>query len=105
MRNSSACLFKEIFFRHMSCKNRSARTAPASRRDAENMNAPPPWLHAVAWISVIAAILSALWIAIDILRGRRQKMWIMNVVWPATGFATSYPVNWWLLRKGIKEAM
>lgn len=21
------------------------------------------------------------------------------------GFATSYPVNWWLLRSGIKEAM
>ena len=21
------------------------------------------------------------------------------------GFGTSYPVNWWLLRKGIKEAM
>lgn len=23
----------------------------------------------------------------------------------ACGFATSYPVNWWLLRAGIKEAM
>jgi hypothetical protein len=21
------------------------------------------------------------------------------------GFFTSYPINWWLLRKGIKEAM
>ncbi len=21
------------------------------------------------------------------------------------GFATSYPVNWWLVRKGIKEKM
>jgi len=21
------------------------------------------------------------------------------------GFATGYPVNWWLIRKGIKEAM
>ena len=22
-----------------------------------------------------------------------------------TGFLTSYPVNWWLLRRGIKEVM
>ncbi|HEU5380895.1 MAG TPA: DUF4396 domain-containing protein [Ktedonobacteraceae bacterium] len=34
----------------------------------------------------------------------RRLVWQMQ---PATlgGFATSYPMNWWLLHKGIKGAM
>jgi hypothetical protein len=31
--------------------------------------------------------------------------WLMMQVAMFCGFATSYPVNWWLLRRGIKEAM
>ncbi|HVV71550.1 MAG TPA: DUF4396 domain-containing protein [Verrucomicrobiae bacterium] len=31
--------------------------------------------------------------------------WFMMQVAMWLGFATSYPVNWWLLRSGIKEAM
>lgn len=31
--------------------------------------------------------------------------WFMMQVAMLTGFLTSYPVNWWLLKKGIKEAM
>lgn len=58
------------------------------------MITPPRWLHAVAWISVAAAILSALWIALDILLRHRQKMWIMNVVWPVTGLWAG-PLGLW----------
>jgi hypothetical protein len=29
---------------------------------------------------------------------------MMQIAMPA-GFLTSYPVNWWLLRAGIKEKM
>ncbi len=31
--------------------------------------------------------------------------WFMMQIAMLAGFLTSYPVNWWLLRKGIKEAM
>lgn len=31
--------------------------------------------------------------------------WFMMQIAMLVGFATSYPVNKWLLRKGIKEAM
>lgn len=33
------------------------------------------------------------------------EFWFMMQVAMICGFATSYPVNWWLLRKGIKEKM
>lgn len=44
----------------------------------------PHWLHALATLSVIAAVLSAVVIVIDENAGHRQHMWIMNVVWPMT---------------------
>jgi hypothetical protein len=31
--------------------------------------------------------------------------WFMMQIAMLAGFLTSYPVNWWLLRKGIKEVM
>lgn len=31
--------------------------------------------------------------------------WFMMQIGMILGFATSYPVNWWLIRSGIKEAM
>ncbi|BBL77256.1 DUF4396 domain-containing protein [Methylomagnum ishizawai] len=31
--------------------------------------------------------------------------WFMMQIAMLAGFLTSYPVNWWLLRKGIKETM
>jgi Domain of unknown function (DUF4396) len=43
-----------------------------------------PWLVLIAWASVLAGALGALLIVLDIVRGHRQHMWIMNVVWPLT---------------------
>ncbi len=31
--------------------------------------------------------------------------WFVMQIAMLVGFATSYPVNWWLIRKGVKEAM
>jgi hypothetical protein len=31
--------------------------------------------------------------------------WLMMQIAMCLGFLTSYPVNWWLIRKGVKEAM
>ena len=41
-------------------------------------------LVAVAWTALALGLLCAAGIAVDVARGRRQRMWIMNVVWPLT---------------------
>jgi len=33
------------------------------------------------------------------------EFWFMMQIAMIAGFATSYPVNWWLIRAGIKEKM
>jgi hypothetical protein len=49
-----------------------------------NSNALAPWLLALAWVSLAAGLGSALWMALDILLARRQRMAVMNAVWPLT---------------------
>ncbi len=44
----------------------------------------PDWLQILAAVSLVVAGICALIIVIDILRGHKQHMWIMNVVWPIT---------------------
>lgn len=46
---------------------------------------PPLWLTALAWFSLGIAFLAAGLILYDIYgRGFRQKMWIMEIIWPVT---------------------
>ncbi|MGE3275129.1 MAG: DUF4396 domain-containing protein [Vicinamibacterales bacterium] len=45
---------------------------------------PPQWLTLLAWVSVVLAVVSAIVVALDIMIGHRQQMWIMDVVWPLT---------------------
>lgn len=33
------------------------------------------------------------------------EFWALKQVAMVYGFLTSYPVNWWLIRNGIKKAM
>ena len=33
------------------------------------------------------------------------EFWFMMQIAMMFGFMTSYPVNWWLIRQGVKEAM
>jgi hypothetical protein len=44
----------------------------------------PVWLTIFAIASLVLACLCALVIVADILAGHRQKMWIMDIVWPIT---------------------
>ncbi len=39
------------------------------------------------------------------LRPTSTLFWFMMQIGMLAGFLTSYPVNWWLLKRGIKEAM
>lgn len=44
----------------------------------------PLWLQVLAIISLVVAFLNAFVIVFDIVTGHRQKMAIMNIVWPMT---------------------
>jgi hypothetical protein len=44
----------------------------------------PGWLYAVSIVALAIAGLSAVVIVVDMLVGYRQRMWIMNLVWPIT---------------------
>jgi len=62
---------------------------------------PPGWLEAIAWVSLGIAFAIALAIAFDIVvRGHRQKMAIMNVVYPVTALYWGPVALWFYLRYG-----
>lgn len=55
---------------------------------------PPTWLTIVAWVSLAVALATAALIAFDIFgRGYRQKMAVMEAVWPITALYFG-PVAW-----------
>ncbi len=58
----------------------------------------PEWLHVVAWVYIVVCSTIALWMIGDILRGHRQKMWIMNLVWPITAMYFGPVAAWMYLR-------
>jgi Domain of unknown function (DUF4396) len=60
---------------------------------------PPPWLVAVAWCSLALGFGSAGWIVFDVYgRGRRQRMAVMEAVWPLTALYLG-PVAVWAYRR------
>ena len=54
---------------------------------------------AIAHFWIFGAVLNAT------LEVASVEFWFMMQIAMLCGFATSYPVNWWLIRKGIKEKM
>jgi hypothetical protein len=54
----------------------------------------PAWLSIAAMISLATAAVCALTIAADILAGHRQRMWVMNLVWPITALYAG-PLGLW----------
>lgn len=54
----------------------------------------PAWLTIVAVVSLALACLCAIVIVVDLLAGHRQKMWIMDVVWPVTALYSG-PLGLW----------
>ena len=60
----------------------------------------PGWLTALSMFSLGVALLCALWIALDIVRGHRQRMAIMHVVWPVTALYAGPLALWAYYRWG-----
>jgi hypothetical protein len=67
------------------------------------VQAIPHWLVVLATVSLAAAAASALVIAADLAASRRQKMWIMNLVWPLTALYAGPIAVWAYWRLGRKE--
>ncbi|MFF0849779.1 DUF4396 domain-containing protein [Streptomyces sp. NPDC003280] len=66
---------------------------------------PPGWIEAVGWFSLSAAFASALIILIDIfVLGYRQKMWIMNLVYPITALYWGPVTVWFYFRHGRRTS-
>lgn len=55
---------------------------------------PPEWLEALALLSAVLSILSTMLVTADVAMGRRQPMWIMNLVWPITAVYFG-PIGLW----------
>jgi hypothetical protein len=54
----------------------------------------PDWLNILAIVALVTGAASALVIALDILAGHFQHMWIMNLVWPITGLYAGSLAVW-----------
>ena len=54
----------------------------------------PGWLTALAIASLAVSGLCSLIIAIDLMAGHKQHMWIMNIVWPVTALYSG-PLGLW----------
>ncbi|OBB99232.1 DUF4396 domain-containing protein [Mycobacterium sp. 852002-40037_SCH5390672] len=81
------------------------------------MAEPPPWLTALSWAALALAVGSAIVIMIDIYaRGYRQRMRIMEAVWPVTALYFGPVAVWmywrygrpnssrWLQQRGLDQA-
>lgn len=65
-------------------RSRTSSTKPASGNSSEEP-VHAPWLAVVSWVALAGASASGGWIVIDVYgRGYRQRMGIMEVVWPVT---------------------
>ncbi|MGP2437893.1 DUF4396 domain-containing protein [Streptomyces sp. JW3] len=66
---------------------------------------PDGWIEAIGWFSLCVAFASALVIAADVvLLGRRQKMWIMNLVYPVTALYWGPVAVWFYFRHGRRTS-
>jgi hypothetical protein len=62
------------------------------------------WLHLIAVVSIGLGGLCFLIVLGDIMAGRRQNMWIMNVVWPITMLYSGPLGLWFYFKTGRKGA-
>lgn len=66
---------------------------------AETQVGTPPWI-VVGWVFVATGMLSGLVITVDVLRGYRQHMAIMNLVWPITALYRGSVAVYFYFRPG-----
>ncbi|MGH8981822.1 MAG: DUF4396 domain-containing protein [Acidimicrobiales bacterium] len=66
---------------------------------------PPAWLTVLSWLSLAVAFLCTAWIAFDQwVRGHRQHMRVMEVVWPVTALYFGPVALWGYRRFGLAKS-
>jgi len=63
----------------------------------------PAWLTALSWIALAAGVVSAVAVALDVIR-HPQQMWIMSLVWPITALFGPGLTVWAYLAWGRPDA-
>ena len=53
------------------------------------------------WMAIMQLVL----FPVEHLHPNHAAYWFLMQIGMILGFFTSYPVNWWLIKRGIKEAM
>lgn len=67
---------------------------------------PAGWVEAIGWFSLSIAFASALVMLVDIFgRGYRQKMWIMDLVYPITALYWGPVALWFYVKHGRRTSM
>ena len=65
---------------------------------------PAGWIEVLGWVSLALAFCSAAVVLVDIfVRGYRQRMWIMEVVYPVTALYWGPVALWFYLRHGRRN--
>lgn len=66
---------------------------------------PAGWIEAIGWLSLSLAFASALLMLFDIfVRGYRQKMWIMDLVYPITALYWGPVALWFYFKHGRRTS-
>ncbi len=71
----------------------------------EHAFAPEWWVTIIAIVSLVAAAISFVIIVMDIRRGHRQRMGIMNVVWPITALYAGPLALWMYYKVGRRSSV
>jgi hypothetical protein len=58
------------------------------------------WLNTIAVISLTIAVVCCVWLIVDVFRGHRQKMMVMNFIWPITALYAGILGIWAYYRFG-----
>jgi hypothetical protein len=87
------------------------RDRPLLRDVADRRAIPPPSIdenHVRRWTYYDMGIGSRrrpFWKSTAALTPAQPSYWFMMQIGMSLGFLTAYPMNWWLLKSGIKEKM
>ena len=76
------------------------RAALAAALEADSLSLTSWQVGMYGWMAIVTFLLFG-----HDLAKTGPVFWFMMQIAMLVGFATAYPVNWWLLRRGVKEAM
>jgi hypothetical protein len=81
-------------------KNLSAKDALIAALNADTLSLTFWQIGMYGWMAICDFLIFG-----RVLKASTAEFWLMMQIAMLCGLLTAYPVNWWLIKKGIKEAM